>query len=89
MTRYCTQHNNFQHKTSVTLRARERQTNLTLTGELWVSFVSYLDKNDREISGAHCTALSGLQSLDRRIISRAYSNHDTELIFVETERQGN
>ena len=31
-----------------------------LTGELWVSLVSYLEKNDREISGVHCIGSSNL-----------------------------
>ena len=53
-TRYYTQQNNFEDKTSFPLRTHERHPYLALTGELWVSFVSYLDKSDHEISEAHC-----------------------------------
>ena len=40
---------------SARLGTRERQPYLALTGELWVSFVSYLEKIERYISGTHCT----------------------------------
>ena len=50
ITSYCTQHN-FQGKTSVRLRTHERHRYPTLTYELWVSFVSYLEKSDYNISG--------------------------------------
>ena len=51
---FCTQDNNCEGKTSFILRIHERHTYLALTGELWVSFVGYLEKSDRDISGAHC-----------------------------------
>ena len=51
---FCTQDNNCESKTSFILRIHERHPHLALTGELWVSFVSYLEKSDRDISGAHC-----------------------------------
>ena len=54
VTRYCTKRHKFRSKTSVTIRTYERHPYLALTGELWVSFVSYVEKTDREISGAHC-----------------------------------
>ena len=46
--------NNFESTTSVTLRTREGHSYLALTGELWVSFVSYIEDKDREISIGHC-----------------------------------
>ena len=49
ITRYSTQYINFEAKTSATLRPHERQAYL----ELWVSFVSYVEKSDRKISGMH------------------------------------
>ena len=58
ITWYCTQHNKFEGKTSARLRTHERQPYLALTGELWVSFVSYLEKIGRDMSGAHCTGIS-------------------------------
>ena len=54
ITRYCTQHNNFEGKNSGRRRTHEIHPYLALTGELWVSFVSYLKKNDRDISATHC-----------------------------------
>ena len=36
------------------LWTHERYPYLTLRSEPWVSFVSYLEKSDREISGVHC-----------------------------------
>ena len=38
---YNTQHNNFEGKTSATLRTHERHPHLTLTGQLWVFFANY------------------------------------------------
>ena len=50
---YCTQHNNFEGKTAVTLRTHERNQYLALTGELWMSFMSYLEKRwPRDIGSA-------------------------------------
>ena len=46
VTRYCIQHNNFEGEISVTFRTQDN----IPTGELWVSFVSYLEKSDHEIS---------------------------------------
>ena len=40
---------NFGHTST-----HERHPYLALTGELWVSFVSYLEFNDHEISGTNC-----------------------------------
>ena len=57
MTRHCTHHNKFAGKTLVRLETRERQPYLALTGELWESFVSYLEKIDRDILGAHYIAV--------------------------------
>ena len=54
LTRYCTQYNNFKGKTSARFRIHETQLHLKLTGELWLSSVSYLDKSDSEISRVHC-----------------------------------
>ena len=36
------------------LWTHERYPYIALTSEPWVSFVSYLEKSDREISGVHC-----------------------------------
>ena len=52
--RYCTQYNIFECETSARLWTHERHPYLALTGEPWVSFVSYLEKSDREVSGVHC-----------------------------------
>ena len=54
MTRYCTQHNQLEGKTSVRLRTHKIQPYLTLTGKLWVSLMNYLEKIYSDISGAHC-----------------------------------
>ena len=32
------------------------QSHFQLTGELWVAFVSYVEKSDHEVSGAHCSS---------------------------------
>ena len=57
--RYITvQYNETLHPaTSVRLRTQERHPYPILTDELWVSFVSYVEKSDREISGILQTAL--------------------------------
>ena len=55
-TRYFTQCSNFECKTSARLRTREWQPYLALTGELWLSSVSYWRKSDREVSRVHCIA---------------------------------
>ena len=52
ITRYYTQHNTFEGKKAVMLKIHERRLSIALTGELWVSFVTYFD-----ISRAHCAAL--------------------------------
>ena len=44
----------FQAKTSDTIGTHERHPHLALTGELWVYFVSYLEKRDCKISGVRC-----------------------------------
>ena len=41
-------------KTLVRLWTHERHPYLALTGELWVSCMSYLEKRDHDISGAQC-----------------------------------
>ena len=48
ITRYCTQHNKFDGKTSVRLRTHGRYPYLSLTGEQWESSVSYLGNRYRE-----------------------------------------
>ena len=53
-THYCTLHNNFEGKTSVSPPTHERHPYLTITGELRMSFTSYLEESDRKISGAYC-----------------------------------
>ena len=55
VTRYCTNTTNPISKLRLRYRAHERHPYLAPTGELWVYFVSYLEKSGREISGAHCT----------------------------------
>ena len=54
ITRYFTQCNKSEGKTSARLRTHERHTYLALTGELWLSLVICWEKSDREISGTHC-----------------------------------
>ena len=41
-------------RTLVRLRTHERQPNIALMGELWVPFVSYLEKIDQDILEVHC-----------------------------------
>ena len=36
---------------------------LIVTGELWVSFVSYLDKSDHEISGVYSSPLGNINQI--------------------------
>ena len=48
---------NFEGKTLVTLWTHKRHPYVALTGELWVSFMSYLEKSDHEILRVHCTQL--------------------------------
>ena len=55
--KYCTHYNNFGGTTLVTLRTHERHPYLALMGDIWVSFVSYLGKSDRDISVVHCNWL--------------------------------
>ena len=52
--RYRTQHNTFEGETLSTLRTYERHPYIALSGELWVSFVIFLEKSYREIGVAHC-----------------------------------
>ena len=49
ITRYCTLHNKFEGKTLVRQGTHERHPYLTLMGEVWVSFVSYLENIDHDI----------------------------------------
>ena len=56
MTRYHKQSTQFEGKASVRLWAHGRHTYLVLTGKLWMSVVSYYEKIDSDISGAHCVA---------------------------------
>ena len=53
ITRCSAQHSISDCKASVTIPL-ERYTFLVCTGELWMYFVHYFRKSDREISGAHC-----------------------------------
>ena len=57
ITRYCTEKSNFEGKTSATPWPYENNPYLDLTGELWVFHASYLEKSDRDISGAHYMTL--------------------------------
>ena len=54
ITRYCTQHDNLEGKTSVRLWTHERHPYLAIAGKPWLSFVNNLKKVDRNISGANC-----------------------------------
>ena len=56
ITRYRTQYTKFEGKTLVRLGSHGKHpyTSLALMGELWVFFVSYYEKIDRDVLGAHC-----------------------------------
>ena len=58
VTRNCILHN--KGKTLIRLGTHDRQPSLALTGELWVSFVSYLEKIARDISGALCIVCTNI-----------------------------
>ena len=55
MIRYCTQHNNYFDKTSVSAYSRKTPHTLALQVSYGVSFMSYTKKNGHDISRAHCT----------------------------------
>ena len=48
------QHNNFEGENSVRLPTHEIYPYLALIGELWMYFMSYSEKSDRELSSVHC-----------------------------------
>ena len=54
ITRYSTQYKKFEDETLARYWTQERHSYLALTGEPWVSFVTYLEKRDRKISGVYC-----------------------------------
>ena len=72
-------YNNFECKTSSTLRTHERNPHLVLTGELCVSFMSYLEKSDRELSGAYsnATALEGISNYGIYVVFMKYTNRSS------------
>ena len=58
ITRYCTQHYDFKGKASVRLRTNEKHPQLALTSELWMSFMSFLEKSDHDTLGTQFYDLS-------------------------------
>ena len=53
-TRYTAGHHSVKLQTAHQLKVK-RQSHFQLTGELWVAFVCYVEKSDREVPGAHCS----------------------------------
>ena len=60
-----------QVKTSAILRPK-RHSYLGLVGDLWTSFMGYLEKNDSELSGAHYAMTDSYNATGYRIYENMY-----------------
>ena len=81
-----TQYNIFECETSVRLWTHERHPYLALTGKPWVSFVSYVEESDREISGGalyywHSGSLSSRRKEGCQVPAARFKNDQNANIF--------